>query len=182
MKRQLLSLIMSVVILIGLCSCITINQGLPAPPSASSAPPKTPTSTAAVSPIIVFGEQASESETAKWTNELGRWKPATAVIDGETKTLSSRYFKKNTMVGRTSQTSGVYLTFEWTEEGAQLSKIITGRLVGKPLGIFTGDKSLRTIDGYPIAPTVNETITDKGQITGLSPEDATALSRLLNES
>jgi hypothetical protein len=131
-------------------------------------------------PVLTFGEQAAAGETARWTDELGNWKPATAVINGETKTLSSRYFKNNTIVGRTSQTAGVYLTFEWTEEGAQLSKIITGRLIGKPLGIFAGDQPLRTTDGHPIAPTVNEIITDRGQITGLSLEAATALSNLIN--
>ena len=131
--------------------------------------------------ILEFGELVTDNSTFKWEDEYGKWKPATAEINGETKTLSSRYFKNNTIVGRTSTSAGVYLSFEWTDEGAQLSKIITTRLVGQPLGIFAGDEPLRTADGTPIAPTVIEAITDRGQITGLSPLKATELSQLLNQ-
>ena len=130
--------------------------------------------------ILEFGELVTDNSTFKWEDEYGKWKPATAEINGETKTLSSRYFKNNTIVGRTSTSAGVYLSFEWTDEGAQLSKIITTRLVGQPLGIFAGDEPLRTADGTPIAPTVIEAITDRGQITGLDPIDATQLSKQLN--
>lgn len=129
--------------------------------------------------ILEFGEKAVENETAKWTDELGRWKPATAIIDGETKTLSSQYFKDNTFVNR-DQMGNIYLAFEWTEEGAKISKDITTRLVGKPLGIFEGDVPLRSPEGIPIAPTIIEAITDKGQITGLSFPEATTLSKQLN--
>ncbi len=129
--------------------------------------------------ILEFGEQAVENETAKWTDELGRWKPATAVIDGETKTLSSQYFKDNTFVNR-DQMGNIFLFFEWTDEGARLSKDITTRLVGQPLGIFEGDEPLRSPEGIPIAPTIIEVITDKGQITGLSFPEASTLSKQLN--
>jgi len=74
--------------------------------------------------ILAFGELAAEDEEARWENERGRWKPATAVIDGEEKELTSRYFKTNTYVG-TSDIRGVELHFEWDEEGSQLSEQIT---------------------------------------------------------
>jgi len=129
--------------------------------------------------ILEFGELAADEEEAKWENELGRWKPATALIDGEERVLTSRYFKENTYVGR-DDLGRIELLFEWDEEGSKLSEIVTGRLIGKPLGIFEGDEPLLGEDGIPIAPTVQSTIVDRGVITGLSYNEATSLSKQLN--
>ncbi|MFH1640073.1 MAG: protein translocase subunit SecD [Chloroflexota bacterium] len=129
--------------------------------------------------ILQFGELAQEGEEAKWENELGNWKPATAEIDGEIKALSSRYFKSNTFVTQGSL-SEIYLVFEWDEEGSRISEAVTGGLLGQPLGIFEGNEPLRAVDGHPIAPTVMSTIIDKGQIEGLSFDDASRLSKQLN--
>lgn len=129
--------------------------------------------------ILQFGELAAEDEEATWENELGRWKPATAEISGETKELSSRYFKENTYVNR-DDFGRILLIFEWNEEGAQLSEEITGRLINQKLGIFEGSRSLRSADGEPIAPVVQAVITDRGQIEGLVLEDALELSQQLN--
>ncbi len=130
--------------------------------------------------ILKFGELAAEDEEAKWENELGRWKPATAIIDGEEKTLSSRYFKENTYIRHVERTGEILLLFEWDEEGSELSEEITGRLIEQRLGIFEGDEPLRGDDGRPIAPFVQTTIISSGQITGLSLNEATRLSRQLN--
>lgn len=109
----------------------------------------------------------------------GNWTPATGTVNGENLTLNSRYFKENTSV--TVGSSGeVYLQFEWDATGAQLSKQITTRLIGKPLAIYLGDEPLRGEDGQIIAPTVRAVIEDKGQIEGLSLADATELKDLLN--
>ena len=129
--------------------------------------------------ILEFGELATDDEEAKWENELGRWKPAIAVIDGEEKALTSRYFKENTYVNRDSL-GRIFLLFEWNEEGSQLSEEITGRLIDKPLGIFEGDEALLGEDGLPIAPVVRSVITDMGQIEGLSFNEASSLSIQLN--
>ena len=129
--------------------------------------------------LLEFGELTTDNETAKWENEFGRWKPATAVIGGEEKVLTSRYFRTNTQVGR-DELGRIELHFEWDEEGSVLSEEITSRIIGKPLGIFEGDEPLRGEDGRPIAPTVQAVITDRGRITGLSLTDATRLSRQLN--
>ncbi|GAF93997.1 unnamed protein product, partial [marine sediment metagenome] len=129
--------------------------------------------------ILEFGELAAEEEEAKWENEWGRWKPAMAIIDGEEKTLSSRYFKENTYVDR-DNLGGIELIFEWDEEGSELSEEITGRLINQPMGIFEGDEALRGDDGRPIAPTVQSTIVSRGRITGLSLNEATRLSSQLN--
>jgi len=130
--------------------------------------------------ILRFGELADEDEEAEWENELGRWKPAIAIIDGEEKTLSSRYFKENTYIRHVERTGEILLIFEWDEEGSKLSKEITGRLIEQRMGIFEGGEPLRGDNGRPIAPFVQTTITSSGQITGLSLSDATRLSQQLN--
>ena len=129
--------------------------------------------------LLEFGEKADEEEEAKWENENGRWKPSTAEIDGEEKALTSRYFRENTYVS-SDDLGRLLLIFEWDEEGAEISEIVTGRLIDKPLGIFEGDESLLGEDGRPIAPIVRSTITDSGQIEGLSYNEASSLSKQLN--
>lgn len=129
--------------------------------------------------LLEFGELAAEDEEAKWENELGQWKPATAVIDGQEKELTSAYFKTNTYVAQ-DDLGRILLVFEWDEEGALLSEQITERLIGKPLGIFDGEVALLGDDGLPIAPTVQAVITDRGQIEGLSLNEAEDLSNQLN--
>jgi preprotein translocase subunit SecD len=129
--------------------------------------------------LLEFGEMAADGEEAKWENELGRWKPATAVIDGEEKELTSRYFRENTYVGQ-DNLGRIELLFEWDEEGSKISEKVTSRLIDKPLGIFEGDESLLGEDGRPIAPIVQAVIIDRGRITGLNLDEATSLSQQLN--
>jgi len=112
-------------------------------------------------------------------DEEGNWIPATGTVNGEELTLSSRYFKENTSV-RISQTGEPFLIFEWDETGAQLSKQITTRLLGKYMAIYLGNEPLRGEDGRIIAPEVKGVIEDKGQIENLSLTDAQELRRLLN--
>jgi preprotein translocase subunit SecD len=116
----------------------------------------------------VVGEEGNEE-----------WIPATGTINDEEKVLNSSYFKENTYVA-SDNLGRIQLHFEWNEEGSQLSKEITGRLLGQPLGIFEGDEPLLGEDGRPIAPTVQDVITDTGVITGLSLQEATDLSKQLN--
>jgi preprotein translocase subunit SecD len=129
--------------------------------------------------ILQFGELAADDEEAKWENELGRWKPATGVVNGEELALTSRYFRDNTYVASDNM-GRLLLIFEWDEIGAQLSEQITSRLIGEPLAIFDGDVALLGDDGLPIAPIINDVITDRGQIEGLSLDEATRLSHQLN--
>jgi len=129
--------------------------------------------------ILAFGELAAADEEAKWENELGRWKPATGIIDGEELALTSRYFKESTYVAR-DNLGRLLLIFEWDEEGSQLSEQVTGRILGERMAIFDGDVALLGDDGLPIAPTVQGVISDRGQIEGLSLDEATSLSHQLN--
>jgi preprotein translocase subunit SecD len=103
----------------------------------------------------------------------GNWTPAKGTVNGEELTLTSRYFKKNTSVILDTWTKEPLLIFEWDETGAQLSKQITTRLLGKQLAIFLGDTLIK-------APRVNSVIEDRGQIEGLSLAETQELSRLLN--
>ena len=129
--------------------------------------------------LLEFGELAGDEEEARWVNELGMWKPAIATVNGQEKELTSSYFKENTYVD-IDGLGNILLIFEWNDEGSKLSEEITGRLIGEPLGIFEGDEPLRGADGIPIAPTIRSKITTRGQIEGLSREDAEGLSNQLN--
>jgi len=123
--------------------------------------------------LLEFREQGVDEEGN------AAWVPATATIDGKEKVLTSGYFKENTYVGQGSL-SQIYLYFEWNEEGSEISGEVTGRLIGQPLAIFLSGEPLLGDDGVPIAPIVQSKITDRGQIEGLSLNEATELSQLLN--
>jgi len=129
--------------------------------------------------LLEFGEKAADDEEARWENELGRWKPTMAEIDGQEIALTSGYFNDNTYVG-TDNLGKIILAFEWNETGSQMFEEITGRLLNQQLGIFLGDESLRGDDNIPIAPVIQSVITDSGIIEGLSAGEATELSKLLN--
>jgi preprotein translocase subunit SecD len=122
--------------------------------------------------LLEFRELVTEDGEEKWI-------PATGTIDGEEKVLNSSYFKENTYVTRDDY-GNILLIFEWDDVGSQLSEQITDRMIGQPLGIFEGDEPLLGDDGNPITPIVQEVITDRGQIDGLSLKEATELSKQLN--
>ncbi|MDI6815383.1 MAG: protein translocase subunit SecD, partial [Dehalococcoidales bacterium] len=130
----------------------------------------------------LIGQTALLEFRERVTDENGetRWVPATAIVNGQEKALTSAYFKENTQVVPHRLTGVPLLIFEWDEEGSKLSQEITGRLIGKPLGIFLGDEPLLGEDGQPIAPIVRAIIIERGQIEGLSWNEARDLSKLLN--
>jgi preprotein translocase subunit SecD len=107
------------------------------------------------------------------------WVPAMGTIGGQEKELTSSYFQENTYV-TTDDLNQVLLIFEWDSEGSRLSEQITGRMIGQPLGIFLSDEPLLGDDGRPIAPIVQSRIVDRGQIEGLSLNEASQISQLLN--
>jgi len=73
--------------------------------------------------LLEFREQV-EGEGGKL-----EWVPATGVVDGQEKVLTSSYFKENTYLSQ-GDLGGLLLIFEWNEEGSQLSEQITERLLG----------------------------------------------------
>jgi len=147
---------------------------------ACAAPSAHPTSiTPPEIPQLIFCELIEEGDKPTWVNELGKWKPATGIVDGEEKVLTSEYFEEDTYVIN-AESGQPILVFKWNETGSKLCEQITTRLMGKPLGLFLGEEPLLGVDGKPIAPIVEEPITEYGQIQGLSPEEAKELSLLLN--
>ncbi|MFO7773476.1 MAG: protein translocase subunit SecD [Dehalococcoidia bacterium] len=122
-------------------------------------------------------------EFREWDEEEESWIPATGtvIVDGEERelTLSSRYFEEDTYI-HVDQFGRPFLVFEWNEEGQQLSKQITSRLIGKHLAIFLGDEPLEDEEGRIIAPEVRDVIEDRGVIENLSLTEAQRLSRFLN--
>ncbi len=129
----------------------------------------------------LIGQTALLEFRERIINEDGEveWVAATAVVSGQEKELNSSYFKENTYVA-TDDFGRVLLIFEWNEEGSRLSGEITGRLIGEPLGIFLSGAPLLGDDEKPIAPIIRSKITERGQIEGLSLNEATDLSQLLN--
>jgi preprotein translocase subunit SecD len=69
--------------------------------------------------------------------------------------------------------------FRFNGEGARLFEQISTRLIGKPLAFFLDGEPIRNKDGRIEAPTVQTTIKDKGQITGLSTPEVDYLVKLL---
>lgn len=131
--------------------------------------------------LLEFGELVADNATSyKWENSLGKWKPATALIGGVEKELTSRYFKENSYVDQNSLTGQILLIFEWDKEGAEMFTDITTRLLNKQLGIFEGNTALLGESGQPIAPVIRAVITGRGQIEGLSLSEVTRLSKQLN--
>jgi len=134
--------------------------------------------------ILEFGEQPTDPNDPaikkEWKDDYGDWKPAVGTVNGQQLELTSAYFKQNTSLDVNSTTGQVVLNFQWDDTGTQLFTQITTRLVGKQLGIFSGDQPLLGDDGKPIAPVVKSVISDRGIIEGLSQQEATQLSKLLN--
>jgi len=104
------------------------------------------------------------------------WIPATAINSkGEEVHLTGGYLERNTRVEFSSVTNEPQVHFELTSEGADLFEEITGRLVGKPLGIFLDDAWVSS----PIVQSVIEG--GSGIIENIgSLDEARRLSTLLN--
>jgi preprotein translocase subunit SecD len=119
-----------------------------------------------VTPGFYFSHIAGEKISNQWT-------PATGLIDGEEKALTGKYLLPNSYVSVNQQSSKPVVQFEWNEEGATLFSQITGRLIGKPLGIFLDNELIS-------APTVQAQIGAKGIIEGMSLDEAQRLSIQLN--
>jgi preprotein translocase subunit SecD len=131
--------------------------------------------------VLEFGEMTTATDPlVKWTDDLGSWKPAMGTVNGQQVELTSAYFQQNTYVTTNPTAGGIVLIFNWNTDGAKLSQEITTRLVGKQLGIFSGDQPLKGADGHIIAPVVQEAIASSGEISGLNQNDASQLSKLLN--
>lgn len=105
---------------------------------------------------------------------LPKWKKATATgSDGQQKELTGAMFRPNAALVFDPQTGQPNVSFEFDDEGARLFEQITGRLIGRPLGIFLDDRLIS-------APTVNGVISKQGVITGIAAQEGRQLSIQLN--
>lgn len=93
--------------------------------------------------------------------------------DGKSQVLTGEYLVPNAARVVADQLGQPEVTLEFNDEGALLFGQITGRNVGKPLGIF--------LDGNLVsAPTVQAQLTDRSVISGLELQEAKTLAIQLN--
>lgn len=93
--------------------------------------------------------------------------------NGEEKELTGQYFKPNAQVVLDQQTGQPQVAFEWNDEGAKMFEEITGRLVGRQLGIFLDNQMIS-------APTVKSVIGARGVIDNIPLAEAQTLAIQLN--
>ena len=108
------------------------------------------------------------------SNGNPQWVPATAIdSSGQEVPLTGRYLKRNSQVVTDPNTYEPMVAFEFNSEGAKLFEQITGRLIGKPLGIFLDNQLVSS-------PTVQSQIGAQGVIENIKLDDARNLAILLN--
>jgi preprotein translocase subunit SecD len=102
------------------------------------------------------------------------WIPATAVdSSGQEVPLTGKYLQRNAKVVFTQNTNAPEVAFNFNSEGATLFSQITGRLIGKPLGIFLDNQLISS-------PTVKAQIGASGVIENIPLDEARNLAILLN--
>jgi len=102
------------------------------------------------------------------------WIPATAVNgSGQVVPLTGQYLKNNAGVVFAPNTNAPEVAFEFNSEGATLFSQITGRLIGKPLGIFLDNQLISS-------PTVKAQIGASGVIENIPLDEANTLVIELN--
>lgn len=111
--------------------------------------------------LLQFCERApgANPANAQPCDEQGQWVQATGNLNGTIVPLTSRYLKANAQVS-TDQIGQPLVLFEWVGDGPELSKQITERLMGQPLGIFLDTELLAS-------PTVQGVIEQNGSISGM---------------
>jgi preprotein translocase subunit SecD len=108
------------------------------------------------------------------SNGNPQWIPATAInSSGQEVPLTGKYLKRNAQVVFTTNTNEPEVQFEFDSEGAILFSEITGRLIGKPLGIFLDNQLVSS-------PTVKGQIGAMGVIENIPLDEARNLAILLN--
>lgn len=123
--------------------------------------------------LLRFCEQAGrQNPPGEPCDASGQWEQSYGVIDGQRLALDGRYLRANAFVGQDALGNPV-VQFEWQGNGPELSRQITTRLMGQPLGIFLDNQLLSS-------PTVNGVIANQGSITGVGLEQARELVVQLN--
>ncbi len=113
-----------------------------------------------------------DAQAAGQCDPTGRWKQSVGEIDGRVIPLRGGLLKPNSYVGF-DQTGLPFVGFEFQNEGGELFRQITTRLLGNQIAIFLDNEELS-------APTVQAVISDRGQITKLPLDRAQELVVQLN--
>lgn len=163
-------------------------EGAAAAPETTATPAPQPTEETRPAEVEYVGVDQFDPEktTSPLPRDLIVWKPATGDLNGVTAELTGRYLKPTTSVGANPTTGAPILYFEMNDDGGELLGQVTERLKeqsgrsGYPMAFFLDGEPIKGEDGSIIAPTVRDTITTQGTITGLSLDDARELRTLLN--
>lgn len=115
---------------------------------------------------LEFKEQKDENGNLTWI-------PATGILNGQQVALTGQYLQRNAKVVFTPNTNQPEVAFNFNSEGATLFSQITGRLIGKPLGIFLDNQLISS-------PTVKAQIGASGVIENIPLDEARNLAILLN--
>ena len=130
--------------------------------------------------VMVNGQEQYVPATSLSNLDSAEWIPATATTtDGQTVPLTGQYLKSARLVA--DPNSGLpVIAFEFNDTGAHLFEQITTRLIQQPIAFFLDGNAITTASGHVDAPTVQAVISSKGQITGMSTDEASNLVKLLN--
>jgi protein-export membrane protein SecD len=126
---------------------------------------------------VEFKEKVYDSSgnTVSDSNGNPIWIPATAVnSSGQEVPLTGQYLKNNAKVVYDPMTNAPEVFYEFNSEGATLFSQITGRLLGKQLGIFLDNQLI-------CSPMIMAQLGASGVISGISLNDAKTLAIQLND-
>lgn len=129
--------------------------------------------------VRVTPQYASVSNLSSAVFESVVWTPAKGDLNGVPTIMTGSYLQSNAQVVFDSLGAPA-LQFNMTDSGKQIFGSLSQRLIGMPLATFLDGDPIRGEKGQILAPTIQATITDRGQTTGLSLGDAKRLRTFLN--
>jgi preprotein translocase subunit SecD len=107
------------------------------------------------------------------------WTPAKGDLNGAPTIMTGSFLKADSQV-LFDALGTPRLSFNMTSDGQKVFGSLSERMIGLPLATFLDGDPIRGSAGSIIAPTIQSQITDSGQTTGLSLEDAKRLRTFLN--
>ncbi len=130
--------------------------------------------------VMQNGQETFVPMTSLASLDQAEWIDTTATTtDGQTVPLTGQYLNSARLVA--DPNSGLpVIAFEFNDQGAHLFEQITTRLKGQPIAFFLDGEAIQTSDGHIDAPIVQAVISNRGQITGMSTDEANNLTKLLN--
>jgi len=106
------------------------------------------------------------------------WTPAKGTLHGEPTVMTGAFLKQDALVVFDAL-GGPALIFNMNDDGKEVFGSLSERLIGYPLAMFIDGEPVRGTKGQIIAPTIQSRITDTGQWTGLTLDDAKRIAALI---